>query len=285
MAPLIRGGRFRSRTALAAGIAGALLSALAGGASSAAGKATQPGMTYESLKDLPEFSGNWTPVTGLFDTSHAPGEPIPTGAPSSAPLPRELKPEVAARVASDRQQLLAGARVDRGYCEPQSFGGRLPMSAGGSLEILFNPGRVTIATELGLVRRIYLRDTPLPGALEESRAGTSIAHWEGKTLVVSTTGMSRTAPLVGRIGVGAGARATERISLKDPDTLEIESTLTAPEVLTGPLKSVNRYKRARDRVYTEFEVCVRGDRSFDEASKAERFDTTPPPDLPPPPPG
>jgi hypothetical protein len=282
MAFSIRGGRFRA--ALAAGIASVLLSALAVGAS---GKAAQPGMTYESLKDLPDFSGNWTPVTGLFDTSGAAGTnaPIPTGIPTKTPLPRELKPEVAARAASDRNQLLAGARVDRGYCEPQAFGGLLPMNAGGSLEILFTPGRVTIATELGLVRRLYVRDTPLPGALEESRAGTSIAHWEGKTLVVTTTGMSRNARLVGRIGVGAGAQVFERISLKDPDTLEIESTVTAPEVLTAPLKSVNRYKRARNRVYTEFDVCVPGDRSFDEARKAERFDATPPPDLPPPPTG
>jgi hypothetical protein len=274
------------RATLAAGLAVALLSTLAADATEA-GKTAQPGMTYESLKDLPELYGNWTPVSGLFVTPQlAAGEPVPTGTPSPrAPLPRELKPEVAARAASDLKQLLAGERVDRGYCEPQTFGGSLPMNAGGSLEILFTPGRVTIATELGLVRRLYVRDTPLPGALEESRAGTSIAHWEGKTLVVTTTGISRNARLIGRIAVGAGARVAERISLEDPDTLQIESTLTAPDVLTGPLKTINRYKRARNRVYTEFDTCVPGDRSFDEASKAERFDATPPADLPPPPPG
>jgi hypothetical protein len=52
-------------------------------------------------------------------------------------------------------------------------------------------------------------------------------------------------------------------------------------VLTGPLKAVNRYKRARDRTYTGFDICVQGDHSFDGASKAERFDATPPADLPP----
>ncbi len=152
-------------------------------------------------------------------------------------------------------------------------------------EILFNPGRVTISTELGLVRGFTCVTRRCPAHWKSRAPERPSRIGKAQTLVVSTTGMSRTAPLVGRIGVGAGARATERISLKDPDTLEIESTLTAPAVLTGPLKSVNRYKRARDRVYTEFDICVRDDRSFDEASKAERFDTTPPPDLPPPPTG
>ena len=275
-------GRGTFRAAFAAGIAGALLSALVAGATQAAGKGAQPGMTYESLKDLPDFSGGWVPITSLFVTSPSNG-PVPAGNSTRTPIPRELKPEIAAQAASDMKQLLAGERVDRGYCEAPAFPGRLPMNAGGSLEVLFNPGRVTISTESGLVRRIYVRDTPLPAALEESRAGSSIAHWEGRTLVVTTTGMNRNARLVGRIGVGGGARAVERILLSDANTLEIESTITAPQVLTAPLKTVNRYERARNRVFTEFDVCVAGDRSFDEADKAERFDATPPPDLPPPP--
>lgn len=265
-----------------AAIGSALLSVLASGAT-----APQPGMTYESLKDLPDFGGGWVPITGLFtvpDSAAAKG-PIPAGIPAATPLPPELKPEVAARSEQEFKQMMSGVAVERGYCEPPTFGGRLPMSAGGSLEILYNPGRVTIATESGLVRRIYVRDTPPPGALEESRSGLSLAHWEGQTLVVTTTRISPDAKLFRRIGIGAHARAVERFSLKDANTLEVESTVTAPDVLTRPLKSVNRYKRARDRLFTDFDVCVRGDRSFDGASKAERFDTTPPPDLPPPPPG
>jgi len=267
---------------LAAAIGSTLLSAFAFGATASA-----PGMTYESLKDLPDFSGGWVPISGLFavpSTATANG-PIPSGIPGSTPLPRELKPEIAARAAQDLKQLLSGAMIERGYCEPPTFGGRLPMNAGGSLEILFTPGRVTIATESGLVRRLYVRDTAPPGALEESRTGLSLARWEGRTLVVTTTRINRDAKLVGRIGIGANARVVERLSLKDANTLEVESTVTAPEVLTGPLKGVNRYKRARDRLFTEFDICVQGDRSFDAASKAERFDATPPPDLPPPPPG
>jgi hypothetical protein len=269
------------RAVLLVALGSAFVTALAVGAT------PQPGMTYESLKDLPDFAGGWVPISGLFaaPTSAAANGPVASGISTRTPLPRELKPEVAARAAEDLKKLVSGAAVERGYCDPPTFGGRLPMNAGGSLEVLFTPGRVTIATEAGLVRRLYLRDTPLPGALEESRAGTSLAHWEGQTLVVTTTGISRNARLVGRIGIGTRARVVERISLKDADTLEVESTVTAPDVLTAPLKSVTRYKRARSRVFTEFDVCVQGDRSFDEASKAERFDATPPPDLPPPPPG
>ncbi|MEJ0035732.1 MAG: hypothetical protein WDO68_06595 [Gammaproteobacteria bacterium] len=51
-----------------------------------------------------------------------------------------------------------------------------------------------------------------------------------------------------------------------------------------PFTAVNQYRRVRDRVYTEFDICVEGDRSFNEAGKAERFDATPPADPPPAPP-
>ena len=77
---------------LAAAIGSTLLSAFAFGAT-----ASPPGMTYESLKDLPDLSGGWVPISGLFvvpNTARSNG-PIPSGIPPSTPLPRELKPEIA----------------------------------------------------------------------------------------------------------------------------------------------------------------------------------------------
>jgi hypothetical protein len=73
------------------------------------------------------------------------------------------------------------------------------------------------------------------------------------------------------------------MTLVDADTLQIEATLTAPDVLASPLTRRQRYRRAPDRVFTDFEVCVEGDRSFDRAIGQDRFDKTPPADLPPPP--
>jgi hypothetical protein len=171
----------------------------------------------------------------------------------------------------------------RDYCGPQYFVGRAPQGAGGAFEILFTPGRVTMAVESGLVRRIYLRDEPPANALDASRSGSSIGRWEGTTLVVETSGLEPSAELVPGSALGPGARVVERIALVDNDTLEIDAALTAPAVLAAPLTTRVRYRRAPDRVFTDFDTCIDGDRSLDRTTGLDRFDKTPPADLPPPP--
>jgi hypothetical protein len=247
----------------------------------------QPGMTYESLTDLPDFAGPWTPLTAPFvlpaATPGAPTRPAPTpDAFCGALASQGFKSDVVARC----REALKGtdrAAVARAYCERQSFTGRPPAGAGGALEILFTPGRVTMAIESGLVRRIYLRDKPPAGSLDQSRSGTSIGRWQGSTLDVDTTGLNPKAQIAPGSALGSGAHVVERISLVDADTLRIESTLVAPAVLAKPLTMQQDYRRARDRVFTDFDTCVEGDRSFDRTTGQDRFDKTPPADLPPPP--
>lgn len=140
-----------------------------------------------------------------------------------------------------------------------------------------------MAVEYGYVRRIYMRDEPPPGSLDESRSGTSIGRWDGTTLVVETSGLDPNASIVPGSGIGRGARVVERIALVDADTLRIDATITAPAVLDAPLTSAVQYRRAPDRVFTDFETCVEGDRSVDATTGRDRFDKTPPADLPPPP--
>jgi hypothetical protein len=229
---------------------------------------------YASLAGLPKLTGMWLPeIYPFVETAPAPGQ---------QPLPPGLKPAAAARVQAYREALMAGEAVERDYCVPKTFSGRLPMNVGGVIEVLFNPGRVTIGTEAGLVRRIYLMDSA-PEMLEESRAGISIGRWEGSALIVETAGMLPTAWLLPGLPVGAGARSVERFSLMDDDRLMVETTLTAPDVLDAPVNLINRYRRAPGRVFTEFDTCPGFDRSFDEANRIEQFNATPPPDLPPPP--
>ena len=243
--------------------------------------AAQPAVTYASLEDLPDLAGSWTPLGPPFvlPPPRPASEPVAPPAPCS--FPPAFKAEVTARC------LEAAARrtgaVAREVCGRQYFVGRPPAGAGGAFELLFNPGRVTLALESGLVRRIYLRDAPPANALDVSRSGTSIGRWEGTTLVVDTTGLDPNAPFVQGSVLGPEARVVERIALVDDGTLEIETVLTAPAVLAAPLTNRMRYRRAPDRVFTEFDTCVEGDRSLDRATGLDRFDKTPPTDLPPPP--
>jgi hypothetical protein len=251
----------------------------------------QTGVSYESLKNLPDFAGSWTPLTEPFvlppptPTAGRPPAAAPTpDALCAAAAPRGSKPDVLARCRETQQRDGAVAVRARAYCARQSFTGRPPAGAGGAFEILFTPGRVTMAIESGLVRRIYIRDKPPSGALDESHSGTSIGRWEGAALVVETTGLDPNAPFAPGSTLGPGAHVSERFTLVDADTLRIESTLVAPAVLATPFATQQQYRRARDRVFTDFDTCVESDRSFDRTAGHDRFDKTPPSDLPPPPP-
>lgn len=242
--------------------------------------AAQPGMTYESLKELPDFAGSWTPLTPPFVL--APPRLGVERAPPPGPCAPDLQPEAAARCRQAVEQRSGVGNVPT--CARPYFVGRPPQGAGGAFEILLTPGRVTMAVEVGLVRRIYLRDEPPAGSLDVSRGGSSVGRWEGSTLVVETTGLDPAAPLAPGSTLGSDARVVERIALVDADTLAIEATLTAPTTLAAPRKVRQQYRRAPDRVFTDFETCVDDrDRSFDRATGRDRFDKTPPADLPPPP--
>jgi hypothetical protein len=243
--------------------------------------AAQSAASYASLRELPDFAGSWTPLGPPFVLP----PPRPSSEPVPTPSPCEFPPPFKADVAIRCQQALdprTGA-APREYCGRQYFTGRPPARAGGAFEILFTPGRVTMATESGLVRRIYLRDTPPANALDVSRSGSSIGRWEGKALIVETDGLDPNAPLVTGSVLGPEARVVERIALLDNDTLEIAATLTAPSVLSAPLPTRMQYRRAPDRVFTDFDTCVDDDRSLDRTTGLDRFDKTPPADLPPPP--
>jgi hypothetical protein len=238
--------------------------------------ASRPGMTYESIARLPDFGGWWYLDLDPHDVAKSLGIVF-------APYLPVLKPELAER-AKALQTLAdpdAAQETRPGYCSPMVFTG----FNGGfedSVEFLFTPGRVTITSELGLLRRVSLY-RPLPADAEESAMGTSVGHWEGSTLVIETTGLDRNGFLMNGVKIGPGARIVERVSLKDKDTLEIARRVVAPEVLTAPSEMTLVFLRDRDHVFHEASHCAKDDRSIDPDSGRQRFDLTPPADLPPPP--
>jgi hypothetical protein len=85
------------------------------------------------------------------------------------------------------------------------------------LEFLFTPGRVTIIQEAYMqVRRVFTDGRPLPDDPDPTYNGSSIGHWEGDTLVVTTIGL-REGGTMGRWGITYSdkVKLTERIHL-DP---------------------------------------------------------------------
>jgi hypothetical protein len=233
---------------------------------------------------MPDFTGLWRITDAL--TPAAPGAAAAISVPS---VLSKLRRDVVARVVNN---VRAGSQTDRGYCTPSAFTGPLGYGVATigvfpvNFEILGSPGRLTLIDELGVVRRLYLRATPPPDALDESNAGTSIARWDGTQLVVQTTGLNPVARvIIGVVGteLGRNARIEERFSLPQPDVLQIVTTVTAPDLYAAPVTTTNRYRRDPNGTIFELSICSPNDRSYDQATGTERFDATLPGDLPPPP--
>ncbi len=246
------------------------LGAIVGGPANAEEKRALPGMTYESLRDLPDWSGWW----GL-------PQPIPVEFDRNPP---PMRPEDIARLQAVRAQ---DSDPEPGrYCKPSQFVGY----SGGfveSVEFLFTPGRVTLTNESGLIRRIYTDGRSLPSDVDASNAGTSVGHWEGQTLVVETAGINPAAPYPlsysGSRPIGRNVRITERISLAPDKKLHFEVVTVAPDLFLAPDRRTRIYSRVPKNAASEISFCVDFDRAVDATGK-QRFDMTKPAGLPPPPP-
>jgi hypothetical protein len=236
----------------------------------AADSARLPGLTYESLSALPDWSGWWA-LRGIAENSFAANPP-------------PMRPEDLARLRSARA--MPDAHADPGrFCRPEQFVG-VNVRPAPSIEFLFTPGRVTLTNELGAVRRIYTDGRQLPADIEDSNMGTSVGHWEGKTLVVETAGINPEAkfpdPNPGAIRIGRKATVRERIALHG-EYLEFDVVVTAPDILAAPYSRKFSFARNPKKFAQELVICSESDRAIDSATGTQRFDLTPPADLPPPP--
>ncbi|MFT3907112.1 MAG: hypothetical protein QM718_12455 [Steroidobacteraceae bacterium] len=117
--------------------------------------------------DARDFSGVWTTVN------------------SDQYSPFEVKVEYKGKVPEPGATGMAVPSVQTRECKPSAkFGGiTYPM------QIVSSPGMITlIQEEHRRTRRIYI-DRPIPRQPTPHYYGTSVAHWEGDTLVVTTVGL------------------------------------------------------------------------------------------------
>lgn len=221
------------------------------------------GNTWDSIKKLPDWSGVW--VLSFEGGAGQAGEDAAGTDKGRVPLTpqyKKLRDDAAA----------AHAQNSMSTCLPAGTPGIL--QHGVLHEYLFTPGRVTVLIEDGEVRRIYTDGRPHVSLdeLSGSYEGDSIGHWEGKTLVVDTIGFPK-----GSLFQNYGLRATknthlvERISLKDKDHLQIDSTLTDPAIFARPYSYTRGYKHT-DLPLTE-PMCAQNNHDTGES-----VDLTPPPE-------
>jgi hypothetical protein len=188
---------------------------------------------------LPDWSGAWmndgSPST-IFEDCCVPGK----GTAQLQPKYQAIRDRAAVVIISGQP---GGDNLST--CMPDGMPGIL--LHGVAFEVLSTPGRVTLITENGEVRRIHTDGRPHPPAAElyTDLSGHSIGHWEGDTLVVDTVGMDTRAMvfLINNIHVTRQTHIVERMHLKHPDTLQIDTTVTDPELFRAPYAYSLSYRR------------------------------------------
>ena len=112
-------------------------------------------------------------------------------------------------------------------------GGRVPMTGRGynsNYQIFQSAEYVAIQMEMMHdTRLIPIGDGPAGSPGPRNALGTSRGHWDGDTLVVETTNLSR-----GASGSSTDLRLTERFTRVGPDTLQYEYTMSDPSTWARP---------------------------------------------------
>lgn len=226
----------RSTTVIAALMLGgsALTSALA--TETPAPEISAAGDAFPSLEGVPDFNGVW--VMADYDLVYLPQEHEPPYTPE-------------AKANMDRYH----SEFDPVQDDPAQFCVRMGMpwrmlnrARDYPVEIYQSGKRIIMLFEgHDDYRSIRLDRTTVPENLPASANGWSNAHWEGQTLVITTsnvTGRSEINPLQR----SEDAVITERWTFKKHpqygDIIDIEITMVDPQRYTAPVRAHNAYKRA-----------------------------------------
>ena len=150
------------------------------------------------------------------------------------------------------------------------MGGGVLLSGRGynsTYQVFQTPDHVAILKEMYHETRLIPIGDAAPGRLgPPSAVGSSRAHWEGDTLVVETSNLSR-----GANGSTRGVQVTERFARVGPDLLQYEYTLDDPATWTEPwtARIFMRPSPGTGMIY-EF-ACHEGNYAIEHALRNARF--------------
>ena len=226
------------------------------GSNVTAQKTVKPAPTpaeWAAIARLPDFNGAW-------EISR------PRGAAAAA---RPSGPSLTPAYEAKRKAFLANPPEDNetANCLPQGMPGIMGQPY--PMEFLLTPGQVTIVIEAYTqVRHIYTDGRKLPEDPERRFHGASVGRWEGDTLFAETIGFSPLTQIERGVPHSDNMRIVERFRLTDADTMNIETTITDPEVLAAPYTSTRTLARHRDWTISEY-ICEENNRNFvDQNGKA-----------------
>lgn len=149
-------------------------------------------------------------------------------------------------------------------------------------EFLWSPTHVAMVFQEGSLRRFYTDGRGFPEPLNLTYQGTSIARWEGETLVVETRGISSRAEMMlsNDIKSTRHTRVLERFTVKreklksrliEADKyLLVQTTIEDPEVFTAPY--------SYDMKFVVVPIPFETGCAYNNRDDGNSFDLTPPED-------
>jgi hypothetical protein len=135
------------------------------------------------------------------------------------------------------------------------------------IDIVQTPGLTVISIEvMHSFRIIHMDDKPPPADYKPSYLGYSRGHWEGDTLVVTTTGLNAYTQVdeEGR-PKSSSMKVTERIRKVAPDFLEDTFTIDDANTYSRPWTARSRYQWAPDYRLAEY-ICEENNRNKPDAT-------------------
>ncbi|MGZ3276000.1 MAG: hypothetical protein ACXU8Z_19750 [Caulobacteraceae bacterium] len=228
---------------------GMALALLAGAALAAPPAPKKPVPQSPYAKD---FVGTWDRVGSInFDPT------IPFDKPDRPPL----TPKAAAQFQASLDSAAAGKPINDPHANCIPLGMPRMMNGVYLMEVLVADEKVVvIGEEQSQVRRIWTDGRGFGDEIDPTYNGTSVGHWEGKTLVVETKGLHWDIP-INQKGLMHSPNLTvsERFWLEDPNTLHDQITLTDPDTFATPWVVTKTFKRTKDPV-NEY-VCEENNRN------------------------
>jgi hypothetical protein len=212
----------------------------------------------------PDFTGSWERYPQAGET------PDPKYAPTPIPNP-PLKPEYLAKWKEHEAKL--AARMAEGQPAGDNYVKCLPdgmpamMQGMFPMEIFQRPEQINITQEaFNQTRRVYMNETlPRWDELDPTFYGRSVAHWEGETLVIETTGIKENVQFRWTPH-SEGMKITERLHLLAPDILR-NDIVVEDEYLAQPWTYSYTYRRMPGYKLLEY-VCEDNREYVDETGMA-----------------
>jgi len=195
----------------------------------------------------PDLTGVWQPgstIKGSWDEANAGNGLGGTGKDPNAPVSLGSTARVPGAAGAPYQPWAAKKVLDsyknRGIDDPTArcLPAGIPRLVSFGLfpvQIVQTPQQVVILYEYMNVFRVIPMNAKHPDDMEPTYLGDSVAHWEGKTLVVDVTGFNDKTWLVGTGTFHSDKlHVTERYTRVDKDQINYEAIMEDPQVFSKP---------------------------------------------------